>query len=168
MSPSLRSNVAEIDASNITPTQVRQLLASSQAAALRTNNVLSTINTTVRTDAAAFANDFVTNLEKGESVLHALGDAAAGVGKTLQTAGINSLVTTGLNALAPSVSSTAGATASATILTTAGTTLAAAMVTGATSAGHLGGRWNNGRCSTDGGRHRCGSRRRCWHVSWWC
>jgi hypothetical protein len=94
MSPSLRSTVEEIGASNanqISPEQVRQLLASSQAAALRMNNALSTINTTIRSGAATFANDFVTNLEKGETTLHALADAAAGLGKTLQTAGLNIL-----------------------------------------------------------------------------
>jgi hypothetical protein len=47
---------------------IPKALGSSQAAALCMNNVLSSINTTIRTDASAFANDFVTNLAKGESV----------------------------------------------------------------------------------------------------
>jgi hypothetical protein len=47
---------------------IPKALGSSQAAALCMNNVLSSINTTIRTDASAFANDFATNLEKGESV----------------------------------------------------------------------------------------------------
>jgi hypothetical protein len=109
-------------------------LASSQAAALRMNDVLKTINTTIRSGAATFANDFVTDLEKGQSVLASLEAAAVGLGKTLQTAGLNSLVTSGLNAVLPGASQTAGATSSATILTTAGTALAASMVAGATSA----------------------------------
>lgn len=111
-------------------------LASSQAAALRMNNTLSTINTTIRSGASSFANTFVTSLEKGESVMQALKDSAADLGKSLQTAGINSLVTSGLNSLG-GASQTAGATASAAILTTAGTTLAAAMVAGATSASEI-------------------------------
>jgi hypothetical protein len=95
---------------------------------------LSTINTTIRTGAATFASDFVGSLEKGNSILQSLQAAAAGLGKTLTDAGLNSLVTTGLNAIVPSASQTASATASATILTTAGTALAASMVAGATSA----------------------------------
>jgi hypothetical protein len=52
-------------------------LASSQAAALRMNNTLSTINTTIRQGAASFTNDFVTGLEQGDSALQALQTAAA-------------------------------------------------------------------------------------------
>ena len=87
-------------------------LNSSQAAALRMNNVLTTINTTIRTGAATFANDFVSDLEKGDTILQSLQEAAANLGKTLQTAGLNSLVNSGLNSIA---GPTAGATSSATI-----------------------------------------------------
>jgi hypothetical protein len=114
-------------------------LNSSQAAALRLNNVLSTINTTIRNAATTGVDDFVAGLVKGETAMQALKDAATDVGKALTNAGLNSLVTTGLNALAPTASQTAGATASASILTTAGTALAASMVEGANlAAGILG------------------------------
>jgi hypothetical protein len=108
-------------------------LASSQAAALRFNNTLSTINTTIRNAATTGVDDFVAGLVKGEGVMQSLKDAATDLGKTLTNAGLNSLVTTGLNSIG-GVSQTATATASATILTTAGTSLAASMVAGATSA----------------------------------
>jgi hypothetical protein len=91
-------------------------------------------NTTIRGAATTGVDDFVAGLVKGETAMQALKDAATDIGKTLTNAGLNSLVTTGLNALAPSASQTASATASATILTTAGTALAASMVAGATSA----------------------------------
>jgi hypothetical protein len=108
-------------------------LASSEAAALRFNNTLSTINTTIRGAATTGVDTFVAGLVKGEGAMQALKDAATDVGKALTNAGLNSLVTTGLNAIG-GAGQTAGATASATILTTAGTSLAASMVAGATSA----------------------------------
>jgi hypothetical protein len=128
-------------------------LASSQAAALRMNATLTTINTTIRTGASTFADDFVAGLVKGESTLQALQEAASALGKTLTNAGLNSLVTTGLNAIAPSASQTASATTSATILTTAGTALAASMVAGATSAAAIltGGGATSGAAVTTGG-----------------
>jgi hypothetical protein len=108
-------------------------LASSQAAALRFNNTLSTINTTIRGAATSGVDDFVAGLVKGEGAMQALKDAATDIGKTLTNAGLNSLVTTGLNSIG-GASQTASATASATILTGAGTALAASMVSGATAA----------------------------------
>jgi hypothetical protein len=109
-------------------------LNSSQAAAMRMNNAMSTINTTGRAATATFATDFVGALVQGETKMQALEAASAALGKTLLNAGLNSLVNTGLNAVAPTATQTASATASATILTSAGTTLAASMVAGATSA----------------------------------
>jgi hypothetical protein len=41
------------------------------------NNTMSTINTTIRSGATSFADDFVGELVKGESTLQALQDAAA-------------------------------------------------------------------------------------------
>jgi hypothetical protein len=108
-------------------------LASSQAAALRFNNTLSIINTTIRSAATTGVDDFVAGLVKGEGVMQSLKDAATDLGKTLTNAGLNSLVTTGLSSVG-GVSQTATATASATILTGAGTALAASMVAGATTA----------------------------------
>jgi hypothetical protein len=109
-------------------------LAKSQAAAMRMNNVLSSINTTARSTVSTFTVDLVDGLTTGKTLMASLETAAASLGKTLLNAGLNSLVTTGLNAVAPGASQTASATASATILTSAGTTLAASMVAGATSA----------------------------------
>jgi len=108
-------------------------LNSSQAAAIRFNNVLATINTTIRTGAASFANDFVSDLEKGDTILQSLQDAAATLGKTLQTAGLNSLVNSGLNSLTGSTSQTAGATSSATILQASATAMVATWTSGATA-----------------------------------
>lgn len=114
-------------------------LNSAQAAAIRMNNTLKTINDTIRTGAAAFANDFVKDLEKGETVLQSLKDAAANLGSTLQTAGINSLVNQGLNALTgPGVGAaalTAGATSAAAAITAACTAGGAALAAGGVSAG---------------------------------
>jgi hypothetical protein len=112
-------------------------LNSSQAAALRLNNVFSTINTTIRTGATTFVTDFADALVKGASLMSALQTAASALGKTLLDSGLKTLVTDGLNAIAPSLSSTAtqtaGATSSATILTAAATTMVATWTAGATA-----------------------------------
>jgi hypothetical protein len=113
-------------------------LNSSQAAALRLNNVFSTINTTIRTGATTFVTDFADALVKGQSLMSSLQTAASALGKTLLDSGLKSLVTTGLNAVAPSLSSsateTAGATSTATILTAAATAMVATWTAGATAA----------------------------------
>jgi hypothetical protein len=112
-------------------------LASSQAAALRLNAVFSTINTTIRTGATTFVTDFADALVKGQSLMSSLQTAAAALGKTLLDSGLKTLVTDGLNAVAPSLSSTAtqtaGATSSATILTGAATAMVATWTAGATA-----------------------------------
>jgi hypothetical protein len=116
-------------------------LNSAQAAALRMNNVLSTINTTVRDGATTFAQDFVGALVKGQSLMSSLQTAAASLGKTLLDAGLKSLVTTGLNSLSGPASSlassaglTAGATTAAATITAAGTAAGAAIAAGGTAA----------------------------------
>jgi hypothetical protein len=123
-------------------------MASSEAAALRMNNVLSTINTTIRTGATTFASDFVNSLVKGETVLQALQASASALGKTLIDAGLKTLVTDGLNALsgpatgaasslASSAGLTAGATTAAATLTAAGSAAGAALASGAADAASI-------------------------------
>jgi hypothetical protein len=113
-------------------------LNSSQAAALRMNNTLTTINSTIRTGAASFATTFVGGLQKGESAIQALKDAASGLAKTLMDSGLNSLVNTGLNSIMGSAGGgaalTAGATSAAAAITAACTAGGASLAAGGTAA----------------------------------
>jgi hypothetical protein len=114
-------------------------LKSSQAEALRMNDILKTINTTARTSVATFANDLLQGIESGKSALQSLETAAASLGKTLQTAGLNSLVNTGISSLTGSggaaASLAAGGTAAAAAITAACTAGGTALATGGAAAG---------------------------------
>lgn len=114
-------------------------LNSSQAAAIRLNNAMASANNTIRTGLATSANEFVSGLVKGESVMQSLKSAAASLGQTLTTAGVNSLVTTGLNSLTGAAGLSAGAASAAAAITAACTAGGAALAAGgATAAAAIG------------------------------
>ena len=58
-------------------------LASSEAAALGFNKALSDMNTLARQSAATFATDLVSGLEKGQSLMSSLGNAAKNLSSSL-------------------------------------------------------------------------------------
>lgn len=67
-------------------------LASTEAAALKANNVLKEINDLVRSSAASFANDFVSGIMSGKSAMDSLMSSVTNLGKSLTTAGINNII----------------------------------------------------------------------------
>jgi hypothetical protein len=60
-------------------------LNSSEAAAIRMNNVLASINTTARSSVSTFATDLVDGLVKGETTMQALEESASALGNTTIT-----------------------------------------------------------------------------------
>ncbi|WP_420131324.1 hypothetical protein, partial [Rhodopseudomonas sp.] len=67
------------------------------AGAIRLNNQLADINSTIRNSASSFANDFVSGIMSGKTAMDALKGAASSLGKTLTSAGINNIIANPLN-----------------------------------------------------------------------
>jgi phage-related minor tail protein len=62
------------------------------AGAMRFNTMLAEVNSTIRSSAASFANDFVSGIMSGKSAMESLQGAATSLGKSLTTAGINNII----------------------------------------------------------------------------
>ena len=67
-------------------------LHSSEAAALRFNDALKSINDLARQSASTFANDLVSGIMSGKSAMESLTSAANNLSKSLTTAGINNII----------------------------------------------------------------------------
>jgi hypothetical protein len=112
---------------------IPKALNSGEAAALRMNNVLKSINDTARSAVSTFATDFVHALQAGSSLIDALKSSVASLGTKLMDTGLNSLVTSGFNALTGS--GAAGGAASGAALSAGGTSAAAAITAACTAGG---------------------------------
>lgn len=67
------------------------------AGAIRLNNQLADINSTIRSSASSFANDFVSGIMSGKTAMDSLKGAASSLGKTLTSAGINNIIANPMN-----------------------------------------------------------------------
>ena len=100
---------------------IPRALKSSEAEALRMTTVLKTINDTARSVVSTFATDLVHGLLAGKSIMDSLAAAAATLGTKLLDTGLNSLATTGINAITGGGGSglMAGGTSAAAAITAA-------------------------------------------------
>lgn len=71
---------------------IPRALASSEAAALRFNDAMKSINDLARQTGASFANDLVSGILAGKTAMESLTSAANNLGKSLTTAGINNII----------------------------------------------------------------------------
>jgi hypothetical protein len=116
-------------------------LNSSEAAALRMNNVLKSINDTARSAVTSFGTDLVHGLEAGNSLLQSMETAAKNLATKVLDTAVSGLLNAGMNALTGAASGagsgvalTAGATSAAAVLQAGIAAGVATLVAGATTA----------------------------------